>query len=503
MPKERLEDIPWDFYCKLIVIIFSVLQVIRWVILPQFMDMYYHLLTARGFIQAGGYSGWDFLQYAPYGRPHIYPPLFHILLAILLKLGISNIFLAKLFESVMPVVFLIVLWFFVRRNYGARLAFFTLVTFCSSFSFCLSLSNHIPATLALILGIFAFDQLFRNNVVRAAVLLTLSFYTHIGVSWFFALAFIFYGIADGRYRKKCWVIFSWACALSLPVLCTQFRGIGSGSFLGSQLQEKYFCQIKIIEYVLAFLGLALAFKGDKKYRLFPSLFLSGLMFILYPYRLVSGEGYLPVIFLSAYFLYCLYEKFDKKSLALILACGILFLSPTFSMDRPVGQERVSSKLKFADSAFMGLLFVKGDSIWYPQEYFSAAAIVRDNSEKGDIIYSSFNITGMIVACLSDRATANALFPEVGPCRKFDPFDVSKIIVFTKADEPATVQAVVNTRKLVKIGENNLFLFYVNPSCVEKARVRKASVSFWVISLIAAACVLVFWRGRPGRGAKVN
>ena len=86
---------PWGYFSKIIILAYAVLQLLRLAIFPQFIDMYYHLQTAWGFIQAGGYSNWDFWEYAPFGRPHIYPPLFHILLALFMKLGFGVIFLAK------------------------------------------------------------------------------------------------------------------------------------------------------------------------------------------------------------------------------------------------------------------------------------------------------------------------------------------------------------------------------------------------------------------------
>ncbi len=111
----KIED-PWVYFSWVIIAAFGLLQLLRSVVLPQFMDIYYHLQVAWGFLQSGGYSGWDFWEYAPFGRPHIYPPLFHILLALLMKLRFSAILLAKLFESAAPVLFLAVLRYFIKKN---------------------------------------------------------------------------------------------------------------------------------------------------------------------------------------------------------------------------------------------------------------------------------------------------------------------------------------------------------------------------------------------------
>ncbi len=202
MINKHLDNIPWNFLSKAIIISLLVLQSIRWLILPQFIDIYYHLLTAWGFIQAGGYTGWDFWQFAPAGRPHIYPPLFHLALAGFIKAGISPVILAKLCESLIPVAFLVTLWKFIKNNYGDELAFFVALVFLSSFSFYMSLINHIPATISLILGILSLGQLFKQKLLRASILLALCFYTHIGISWFFAVTFVSWGILSKEFGNK-------------------------------------------------------------------------------------------------------------------------------------------------------------------------------------------------------------------------------------------------------------------------------------------------------------
>lgn len=487
------KNFSWDFLSWMIILIYCMFQAVRWPILPQFMDIYYHFLTAWGFIQANGYSGWDFWQYAPVGRTHIYPPFFHIILAFLIKSGINKVILAKIFESVTPALFLIVLWRFMRKAYNERLAFFVMVAFCSSFSFHLSLLNHIPATLTFIIGLLAFEQLFRGNLLRSVLLLTLCFYTHIGISWFLAFSFLFYGLFHEEYRKKCIIIFTAAFILSLPILFKQLTGMRHIKSLGLSLNEKYNLQIKIADYVFAFLGLLIVFKQDKRYRLFLSFFLASLIFIIYPYRFFSAEGYFPLILLSAIFMHNLYEKLQKKYPTVIIALFILFLSPTILMNRPEGGDKINYKLNLADSSFIGMLFSRGETIWFPKEYLSAARLIKNNSQEREIVYSSLGIVGMTLSVIAERPSANALLPEIGSSRKFDPFSAAKIIVFAKDDDPQIVNRIAGLYKLVNIGENKLFILYKNPSCNVKVDAQKAFVPFWGIIIIGCIFIFLFWR----------
>lgn len=484
MYKYAIKKFSWDFFSKFIILIYCLLQIMRWRIFPQYMDIYYHTLTAWGFIQAGGYSGWDFWQYAPVGRAHIYPPVLHIILACLNKMGLSVIILSKLFEAITPILFLFVLWRFLRKNYNEQLAFFAILTFSSSFSFYLALINHIPATIAFIFGFLALEQLFQKKILPSALLLTLCFYTHIGISWFFALAFIFYCLFNKPDRKTSLIVLTTALILSLPILFKQLSNLRLISSIGLYLNERYRCQIKIIDYILATCGLILAFKKKGKYRLFFSLFLASFIFIAYPYRLFSAEGFMPIILLSALFLSTL-----KRS-AIFIGLFIFFFSPVLSLDRPMGASKSTYKINLYDSAFTGMLFAKGPSIWFPEDYLSTAAFIKDNSNEGDIIYCSIDVLGPALASLSGRATSNALLPEIKAQGELDPLSVAKIIIFAQDDDPQIISRIATNYNLTKIGENKLFILYKNPATQAKVKIKRAGVSFPAIALIVLCTI--FW-----------
>ena len=492
----------WDFYSKLMIVSFSTLQIARWRILPQFMDIFYHILTAWGFIQAGGYSGWDFWQYAPVGRTHVYPPFFHIVLAFLIKSGISKIILVKFFETATPIILLVTLWYFVKKNYNSRLAFFSLLMLGSSFSFYSSLSNYLPATMSMIFGFLAFNELFNGHCLRSALLLALCFYTHIGMSWFFALSVILYGLFDKRLARQSFYILICALALSAPVIYKQLTGLKYISITGIS-NEKFFCEFKPVDYLLACFSFLVLKKNDKRHRLFLAFFLSSLIFLPYPYRFINAQGYLPIIFLSATAFDYLSEKFWNKGVFLKLVpffsvCYILLFSPTVIMEKDILK---SSKPKYrvaiADSALLNLLLpgsnerISSSLVWLPDEYMSLAQLIKNNSDEGDIIYSTLYLAGISVSSMSERPTANGLFPEIAPSRKFDPFLAAKMIVVPQDEDMERFNLTVRKYHLQKIGENKLFIVYKNFFSNTKIHPKKASVSFKTIYLILALFILLF------------
>jgi len=481
---------PWGYFSKIIILAYAVLQLLRLAVLPQFIDIYYHLQAAWGFIQAGGYSSWDFWEYAPFGRPHIYPPLFHIFLALLMKSGFGAIFLAKFFESATPVVFLIILWNFIRKNYGEQLGFFVVVAFSSAFAFFISLSNHIPASLALIFGFLSLGELFKNRFERAVILLVLCFYTHISVSWFIALSYIFYAVMDKEYRGNSLKVVFYSLLIALPILFKQFLALHFIRAFGIDMPERFHCQIKVIDYILAFFGLALAAKMTPRHRLFIGMFLASLIFLTYPYRFFSGEGYLPVIFLSALTTQALWK--EKKIFTGVLVLFILFISPTLSMNKPAGSGKIGHKIKWVDSSLGGMVLAKGNSIWFPWMYLPAAEIIKANSSAGDILYSNINIAGLILGNLSQRATANALLPEIRSSERFDPFEVAKIIVLSEDLDQRFINDISLKYNLIKIKENKYFSIFKNPSSAYRLKIRKADLSFRAVIIIFFMLAGLFW-----------
>jgi hypothetical protein len=499
MRRECFQNInTWDFFAGLILLSLSVLQITRWPATPQFLDIYYHLQVAWGFIQAGGYSSWDFWEYAPFGRPHIYPPLFHLLLALFMKLGVSVIYLAKLFELVPPVIFLLIIWNFIRNNYGQQLGFFVVVALGSSFAFFVSLANHIPSSLALIFGFFSFGEFFKNRLLRTTILLAMCFYTHISVSWFFALSYIFYAIMDKNSRINSLRVVFYSLLIALPILIPELLNFHSIRLVGHNGLEKFHLQIKVFDYILAGFGLFLAVKMTTRYKLFISLFLASFIFLAYPYRFLSAEGYLPVILFSALTMQFIWQRLKERMFRVkeifigVLIAFILFISPTLFLDKSSGCNKISYKVDWVDAAFSGLLLAKGSSIWYPWVYLPTVDIIKANSNSKDVVYSSINLTGIILSSLSQRATANVLLPETLPSTQVDPFSVSNIIVMPKDSDEEFINGISKKYNLIKVEENKYFSVFRNPALASGLKIIKAVFGFPAIIGISFLLAGLFW-----------
>jgi len=485
-------------FSKLIIVIFALLGLLRLPRLPLFMDIYYHLPTAWGFLQAGGFSSWDFWEYAPLGRPHIYPPFFHLLLALLMKLGFSVIFLAKFFESVTPVILLLVIWNFIRKNYDEQLGFFVVVAFCSSFTFFTFLANHVPVSLALILGFLSLGELFKKRILRAVILFSLCFYTHISVCWFFFFSYCCYAILDKDRRWDLFRVVFYSFLVALPILFFELLNLHFIHLIGNDFLWEFFLQVKVIDYILAGLGLYWVVKMAPGYRLFISLFLASFIYLSYLYRFITAEGYLPIVFLSALTLQGIWQRIKaaklwaKKALMGVLILFVLLISPTVILEKLPVSNKINTKIDWVDSVFSGIFLVKGDSIWYPRLYLPAVDILKENSAKDDIVYSGINFSGVIMSALAQRATANAIFPEVRPAVELDPLAVANIILLPKDLEEQFISSLILKYQLAKIRESEYFLIFRNPVPVYRLKIVKAVLSFPVIVSIFFLLGGLFW-----------
>ena len=57
---------------------------------PWMSDTWYHVAIADQILDRGSIPAWVDWDYAPVGRPHLYPPLLHLLLAIHLNPPLHN-----------------------------------------------------------------------------------------------------------------------------------------------------------------------------------------------------------------------------------------------------------------------------------------------------------------------------------------------------------------------------------------------------------------------------
>lgn len=487
--KKYISFLHWNF-CSLVAIIsVAILALAQWQLFPKFLDMYYHLCVMAGFNDAGGYVTKAFWEYAPVGRPHVYPPLAHCIMLILHKFGFSGITIARLLSiGIFP--FLVAsAWAVMRRVFNDRLAFCVVVALTSGYSFYLSVTNLFPFSLALIAGLWAFDCIEHKKQLAAGLFLGIAFYAHAQAAWLLALAFLTYGILNKQRYKACFLAIVLALSVASPMLFWQFYNRHYFSFVN--VVENRYRELYIVIYALVLAGLSQVYKKRKAYCFFLALAIAMLpMAFTHAMRYWSGVGSIGILFLAGAGLEALFEKFTKKPLAVIAVILLLAVaSPVFSYNAATKR---SGALAF-DATIVNILFtgksqdhMTGYSIYYPRFQGEIAEAIQNNTGGDDIIYSDLDYTAGIFSFLSGRATSTAMLREVKPYADFDPIAVARLVIWLKSEDeqqPRALLEAIQKYGLRLIKETDLAYIYQNPSVAAQRQVQRALIPLWAVCLL--------------------
>src|SRR3989338_8338109 len=125
----------WGISALVLIVLMTGLSLLNWQRFPFFLDIYYHLNVMRGFDTAGEIVNHAFGKLAPEGTVNLYPPLFHILLLMPYKLGVSALFIARSFSVAAFIFLLSTLYFVVSRLFSKKLGFFVTMAACIPYTF--------------------------------------------------------------------------------------------------------------------------------------------------------------------------------------------------------------------------------------------------------------------------------------------------------------------------------------------------------------------------------
>jgi len=495
-------DLSWDLYAVAILGLVGVFQVLQWPILPKFMDIYYHLAVMKGFYAAGGYVTHAFWEYAPVGRPHLYPPLLHLFMLLLYQCGLSEIFIGRLVSALVYPAVLLALWISSRQLFGKRVAFFALLICTSLFSLYLGVETLEPFSLAFVFGILAFLAVVKNNSRSAILCLTLCFYTHVLMAFAVAVSLLGYGVLDRAKWAPAGRVVLGGVLFASPLL--YFQWVHRSYFTLLDVRENYHIELYPAVYGLAALGLWLAVKRKGVFFLPVSLALGmGILLFGHPLRFFSGLGLVGFIWLAALAVDFLYEKAGGSAVGRLPACvafvigAVLFfhcLAPTLLWD--VKKNDLHFNGTFVRHFNNGGADVKNASFYFPEGYQPIIDMVRRHTAANEIIWANSSYAGGIIGLLSGRATSSAMMREVRPSRAFDPVKSAKVLIWFKNSDgqvPEGMAASVAGNGLQLIAQTDYAYVFKNPAAVPgvdptRPRVPTVAIDFGFIALALS----VFW-----------
>jgi hypothetical protein len=175
---------------------------LNWYNYPTELDTPYHLLMGKMFADHGRIMFWDSYQFAPIGRPNLYPPLEHILVWFMHSLtGLMYMDIGRVIVIIQLIAGLILIALFTRKLFGSRVAFFALLFFASSTECWWWQTAVAPAALIVIFFWPTIYFYYKKSILIPTVFLTASLYLNYGLSFTLILTMFLAMLFSREYRK--------------------------------------------------------------------------------------------------------------------------------------------------------------------------------------------------------------------------------------------------------------------------------------------------------------
>nr|MDO8082915.1 hypothetical protein [Candidatus Freyarchaeota archaeon] len=226
---------------------------------PLFLDDFYHMGVAQEVYLLGYVPTWDFWEYLPIGRPNLYPPLLHVVMALLMKFSGGDVFFAARAVKVITYPLLILcFWYSARGLAGKKSAFYSTMALVSISSM-LSLSYMImPASLVLALTCLLFLTFTRKKLIVSIILMAVMLWLHIAMPILTIIALFAFSLVRRKegYLEFFLKVFGVSVLLYSPWLVHVVAHIGWLSF--AEMPAGLF--IPLIVWALGLPALALSFR---------------------------------------------------------------------------------------------------------------------------------------------------------------------------------------------------------------------------------------------------
>jgi hypothetical protein len=481
----------------------------RFDIYPVFVDIYYHMSVMVSFDKAGGIVLWDFWEFAPEGRPHLYPPLLHCIMLFLSE-GLTDTAVGKFVSFVMFPASLITVWIFGRELFSRKTGLYSIVVLSSCIEYFRLQAITSAAALVLVLVPLVFLAYEKKRYIAASVLLALCLYTHVGMGPIAVGAFALYAVLKRDTLKKGMQVLAGSLMLYAPWGIHTLLNMES---LSASSPSSNFSLI-LIPWILGIIGLGICLKRKKEF-LIPVCILVCMVPIAFTYiGRFTGHTILPLAILSGIALTYIDNRVSPSKRVVFVIGAVLVLSlfaptigvheqqkrgiqpPQRQQNRPIPSQKVPGvpdmtqraqqlrpqSLIKARSLMSTLLVMPSDS-YLTSDNIQMAEIIKRNSQENEIVFIQGGSMGCFVTATTGRPQMFGMWQEVSSDYEPDPKEASVFVVDTGRRVP---------EQLIKVGETNKWVVYRAPHRttvdIPNAAVGKGIV---YVLLMAAAGVVVY------------
>ncbi len=430
---------------------------------PVMMDDWYHISVIRAVYERQGVQLWNDWEFAPYGRPHLYPPLFHaagatlgVALNAVFALGTQgSILSAFLFlKAVSYPLLLFSVWWLSRKLFSSEeAALYSLLLVMGVFAIFFAAEVILPSAFALaLLNFLAFFFAERRKVASVLLLAAIA-YTHMGIFLVAQLFILVYSLIHRKdgYLAQFAVVEAASLALYAPWLAHILLNAGWFQSVGMA----FGLALPLVVWLPALACVLLAGKQTKK----PVFLLLAYAAALLPLLFSYGHRFwiyiaLPLSVLGGYAITRIRSRLGKAVVCAVIVSS-LFYAPTIYDNESVTRY-------FSPTTMMGGFLVESPlSIEFTKlrildsplsmEERETAAWVGSNTGKGDIIMAS-HFQADVIYALTGRRASGGSWAETAPAwllEKSVDYDNSALglLVCEERDCPANANLVATAGRL--------------------------------------------------------
>lgn len=473
-----------------------------WASYPRFLDSYYHLGVIQGFRQAGGVALQAFWEAAPTGRPHLYPPLFHLLWAPVWALTGNPITVTRLWTFLGAPLTLAALAMVARVFGGPRRAALTVVAALIPVNLYLSTLIHPTATLTAIAVLGVWWLLERRRIVAGGILLGLIGYLHPGLPWVTALALGLLGIVD-RTRRHALAI----AALGLLVMAPWWWHVARhvAALRATHPPEGRLVELPVVTLLLGAVGVLIAWRRAPVYRFPLALLAAALPWAgRYPYRLLA-QGMVPLVLLGGVALESAWAALSRRwhwgrAAGLAGLAALVTLSPSLLLHAPADR-----RLAWGDTGLLaaahGVPQHRGhvESLYQTREFAPFVEGLRARARPEDLLFCNYPYVNGLLSVLTGLATTTNMVPEARGQSWEAALNQARWIVWIKMLPELDPMSDTVGRQLAAargwhlVTETPIGFLYEAPGVTSRRAVSGRVIPWWVAYTALAALLGLLWR----------
>ncbi len=397
--------------------------------LPFGFDTPYHLLMGKMYADFDRVVLWDYYEFAPVGRPQLYPPFEHILIWWIHDgFGLGYVEIGRLIAIIQYPLTLLLSWLAIRLLFDDVTAASFLGLLSADGRFWSWQLTVAPTAMILALYLPFLYFFLKKKRYIATALLTIFLYSHLGMPYTIILSLAISAVLmhklDRSYLKEALFVVCLSLILFLPWMLHIFNNLDAlrANLAREKLQILGFLSMNVPTLVLLPFGIYVCLKDKLRGRLLIGSFL-GFFSILFTYgwryfihaplvnSAVAALGYKGVV-----------GRARNRKLILTVTLSFMIISSMFSFSLiPIGPRQPFKRHKIIEPAPLSreltTMVSEEPKAWgvfglSNPDLISVAEWIIENTREDEIIHVTVGPLADAITLLTGRRTDHGMYPEV-------------------------------------------------------------------------------------------